>query len=361
MKYKILYGSDLHKRMKDKTTIRGYAKVTIDVQLDIMQELREGGYTHFISGGDWFDQGYGSDVAAALTHTDIDKMMAEQLNGNFYGVIGNHLRINMDSNPELFLIQPHKYYTTRHRVVRQEQIIKTPDELFLNGVQISFCHWNKDAKGAADYYRPRRPDTHYHIALFHTPYVIPTSRLSSMGMHGIVNENSQIFKALKGVDLAIVGDIHKPLGTFRIDRTDGTATTMIVPGSLTNTDAGEGSMHHSIEMPVIEIDEDGTVSLSYKHMDLHTNRLTFLKKEIEEKALSKMKTLRGNNVPTFYESLETSTFGSGEREAYQSLNSFIKKQGYSETDIDLLKMVLNSPEDIDSMVKCFIMAGQNNL
>lgn len=353
MKYKILCAGDLHKRMKDKTTIRGYAKVTIDIQLEIMRILREGNYTHFISLGDWFDQGYGSDVAAALTHTDIDKMMSEQLNGNFYGLIGNHIKINMDSNPELFLIQPHKYYTTRHRVVRNEQIIKTPNELMLNGVQISFNHWNKDAQVAGDFYTPRKPEAKYHIGLFHSPLVIPSARLSAMGMHGIVNENSQIFKVLNGVDLAIVGDIHKPLGTFKIEKTEGSSTTMIVPGSLTNTDAGEGSRHNSIDMPVIEIDEDGKVELSYEYIDLMTNKLSFLKKEIEEKALSKMKTLRGNNVTSLYESLESSTFGNSDTESYQSLNSFITKQGYTNCDRNLVKMIINTPEDIDSMVKLY--------
>ena len=350
---KMLFAGDLHKRMKDKTTIRGYARNTIDVELELMRILREEGFTDFISIGDWFDQGYGSDVAAALTHTDIDKLLQEQMNGNFYGLIGNHIKINMDSNPELFLIQPHQYYTTRHRVVRKEQILKTPDELWVNGVQISFNHWNRNAEHAGDYYTPRDLEAKYHIGLFHTPMVIPSSRLRSMGITTIVNENSHIFNALDGVDLAIVGDIHKPLGTFKIEKNEGLSTTMIVPGSLTNTDAGEGSMHNSIEMPVVEIDEEGHVQLSYRHMDLFTNRVTFLKKEIEEKAMSKMKTLRGNNVTTLYESLETSTFGSSDAEEYQSLNAFIAKQGYTESDRELVKAILNTPEDVDSMVRTY--------
>ena len=145
MKYKILYATDLHKKMKDITTIRGYCTVHNKIEDDLINLISQLGITHFIEGGDWFDSGYGSDVAAALAHTDLDRKLYDAVKGNFYGVIGNHIRLNMDSNPELFLIQPHPKYTTRHRISRDTQIIKTPDELFLNGVQISFCHHDKVA------------------------------------------------------------------------------------------------------------------------------------------------------------------------------------------------------------------------
>ncbi len=73
MKYKVLLGGDLHKRMKDITTIKGYVEVCNQIQIDLMDKIKEHNITHFISLGDWFDRGYCSDVAAALTHTDIDK------------------------------------------------------------------------------------------------------------------------------------------------------------------------------------------------------------------------------------------------------------------------------------------------
>lgn len=353
MKYKILVGHDLHKNMKDKTTIRGYVKVNIDVQVELIRVLKEGGFTHFISGGDWFDKGYGSDVAAALMHTDIDKILADAVNGNFYGVIGNHIKINLDSNPELFLIQPHPIYTTRHRVVRTEQIMKTPDYIVLNDVQISLMHWSKDAKDASYYVSQRLPGIKYHIAIYHTEMVVPSARLHSMGLHYTLNENSKIFEALNGVDLAIVGHIHKPLGTFRIDKNNGETTTMIVPGSLTNTDAGEGSFHSSIDMPVIEIDEDGHVALSYHHMDLFTNRLQFMKKELGEEAQKKLKTIRGKNIDSLYGSVEAVTILDTDKKAYASLNSFIQSQAYTPTDKDLINEVLNTPEDITSMVNTY--------
>ena len=41
MHYRILVGGDLHKRMKDLTTIRGYVNANRKVQLDIMNNINK--------------------------------------------------------------------------------------------------------------------------------------------------------------------------------------------------------------------------------------------------------------------------------------------------------------------------------
>lgn len=352
MKYKILIGGDLHKRMKDLTTIRGYVNGCRKVQLDIIKTLKEGGFTHFISLADWFDKGYGSDVAAALAHTDIDRELMEAVNGNFYGLIGNHIRIRMDSNPELFLIQPHPYYRSRHSVTRPEQIIKTPKDLILNGVQIHFMHWFKEAESALDYKALIDERCHYHIGLYHTEYIIPSSQMVSAGMNMEVSDNSKISAALDKIDLAIVGHVHKPLGTFVINKNDGTTTTMIVPGSLTNTDAGMISRHDYVDMPVIEIDEDGVVTLSYHRQTLHTDELIFMRKNISDDTREKLKSLRGNTKETLYGELEQTTF-IGESSGFISLNSFMKQQGYTAGDRSLIKTVIHNPDNLDELLSIY--------
>lgn len=352
MKYKILIGGDLHKRMKDLTTIRGYVNGCRKVQLDIIKTLKEGGFTHFISLADWFDKGYGSDVAAALAHTDIDRELMEAVNGNFYGLIGNHIKIRMDSNPELFLIQPHPYYRSRHSVTRPEQIIKTPKDLILNGVQIHFMHWFKEAESALDYKALIDERCHYHIGLYHTEYVIPSSQMVSAGMNMEVSDNSKISAALDKIDLAIVGHVHKPLGTFVINKNDGTTTTMIVPGSLTNTDAGMISRHDYVDMPVIEIDENGTVTLSYHRQTLYTDELIFMRKNITDDTREKLKSLRGNTKETLYGELEQTTF-IGESSGFISLNSFMKQQGYTAGDRSLIKTVIHNPDNLDELLSIY--------
>lgn len=353
MVYRFLVGGDLHKRMKDITTIRGYAAVTLKVEMQIIKALKELECTHFFSLGDWFDGGYGSDVSAALAHTDIDRELASVVNGNFYGLIGNHIRINMDSNPELHLIQPHPVYTSRHSLARKEQVIRTPDSLMLNGVQISFVHHNKFAESAFDYKPLIDKSAKYHIALFHTDMIVPTTYLYRMGIKGIINDNSKISDALNGIDLAIVGHIHKPIGRFVINRTDGTSVTMVIPGSLTNTDAGLISRHDYIDMPLITIEENGSVKYEEYRMNLLTNELSFQKKEFSDSQKEKLQSLRGNNKTTLYDDLEQQSLVGGKFDAYMSLNSFLKGQGYTEADKKLIKSVMHSPEDVDALVSIF--------
>lgn len=352
MQYRVMIAGDLHKRMKDITTIRGYVDACRKVQLDLMQAIRDLGITHFISLGDWFDAGYGSDVAAALSHTDIDREMYELLKGNFYGLIGNHIRIRMDSNPELFLIQPHPVYKSRHKVARDHQIIQTPKDLILNGVQFHFMHWNKDAENAMMYKALIDKSCKYHVGLYHTEYIIPSQYLHNMGMLNINNASAAISSALEDIDVAIVGHIHKPLGSFVINKLDGTSTTMIVPGSLTNTDAGEISRHASVDVPIIDISDDGNMSLSYHTFDLHTDELIFMKKTITDDAREKLKSLRGNAKETLYSELEAASF-IGESSGFLSLNSFMMQQGYTSGDKSLIRNVIHSPDDVDKLVSIY--------
>lgn len=353
MVYKCMFAGDLHKRMKDITTIRGYVDVNLKVQNKLIKLIGELGITHFFEIGDWFDGGYGSDVSAALAHTDIDRELADAVNGNFYGVIGNHIRKNMDSNPELHLIQPHHYYTSRHSIARKEQVIKTPDTLMLNGVKIYLQHHNKFAESAADYKPIIDPSSKYNIALFHTEYIVPTVQLNKMGMSHVINENSKIAYALEGVDLAIVGHLHKPLGQFPIRKSDGSVTTMIVPGSLTNTDSGMISRHNAIDIPIVTISEEGSVTIEFYHFDLLTNELAFQTKEFSSSQKRNLQSLRGNNKTTLYEELEQQTWIGEKMEAFTSLNAFIKAQGYTETDKRMIKSILDAPEDVASLIRMY--------
>lgn len=351
MHYRVMIAGDLHKRAKDISTIRGYTNVCRLVQLDLMRDIKKLEITHFIGLSDWFDGGYGSDVAASLAHTDIDREMYELLHGNLYSLIGNHIRIRMDSNPELFLIQPHPVYKSRHNVNRSYQIFKTPKDLILDGVQFCFMHFDHNAESAFEYKALINKDCHYHIGLYHTEYIVPTHILQGMGMLGTINDNSKISAALEDIELAIVGHIHKPIGKFNISKADGTSTTMIVPGSLTNTDAGNISRHDSIEIPIIDID-DGKVSLSFHHFELHTDQLIFMKKDVTEDTRAKLKSLRGNAKEKLYDELESTTFV-GESSGFISLNTFIKEQGYTHGDRALIHSVMNSPDNIDALLKIY--------
>lgn len=348
MVYKVMLAGDLHKRMKDISTIRGYCEACRNVQLDIIKTIKEEGITHFISLGDWYHGGYGSDVAAALCHTDIDKDMSEVLNGNFYGLIGNHIRIQMDSNPELFLIQPHPVYKSRHAVNRTEQIIKTPDRLILNGCEFIFKHWNPVAENALDYMVNIDSDCKNHIALFHTEQIIPAPLLNGMNMGYTISDESVISRALNGVDIAIVGHIHKVIGTHVIRSSSGKDTLMIVPGSLTNTDAGNKARHDSIDIPIITVFEDGSYKLEYHKQTLHLDNVSFYQKT-DEDAKSKLRSLHGNSKENLYDELQATAF-IGDQQTFLTLNRFMDSQGYTHADKVQIRSIIRNPEDIDTLV-----------
>lgn len=352
MKAKLLYLTDLHKRMKDITTIKGYVNAVNKVEKDIYNFVANNGITHVLIGGDWYDRGYGTDIASALAHTEGDRALYDLLKGNLYSVIGNHIRINMDSNPELFLIQPHKVFTTRIKVPRDYQIFRTPDKLIIGTVQISFNHHNHYAKDASAYRTIRDEGITYHIGLFHDEKVIPTSMLVGAGISAIVTENNKITQALEDVDLAIVGHIHKPIGEFPIQLENGKQCTMIVPGSLTNTDAGDISRHDTFKAPIIEIGDNSEVSLSYREFDLYTETLTFIKKNREVKEEERLKTTRGNVVHNLYEdNVEITSLLGNSSELFMSLNSFMESQGYTNLDKTLIQTIMRDPANIKSLVK----------
>ena len=163
--------------------------------------------------------------------------------------------------------------------------------------------------------------------------------------------NGQIASALEGIDIAIVGHIHMKIGTFNVSTPTGDVT-MIIPGSLTNTDSGKVSMHDSIDIPIIETDDESdTFSISYYTQSLHTEMLQFLHNDLDNSARSKLKSLQGNSVETLYSELESASFiGSSQ---FLSLNKFFEQQGYTKGDKKLVKHVIHNPEDIVTLLNIY--------
>ena len=351
MAVKVAFAGDLHKRSKDITTIEGYVNCTIAVQKSLMCLIKDLKINYFISLGDWYDKGYAVDVASSLADYDIDIQMSELLQGKFYGLIGNHIRLNMDSNPELHIIQPHPVYKSRRASLRKEQIMKTPNLLRIHDVQISFMHHQKDITNVLLYQPHREEWAKYHIALFHTPMIVPNSQLikTKYGYHS--STNLKIRQVLEKVDLAIVGDIHTPLGQFPVNTQTG-RTTMIVPGSLTNTDSSEENRHTSIMIPILTIKEDSTVKLEYYNFDMKTNLLTFKKKNVEI-SYDKLKTLRGKVEKDLHKSEENISILNNQENVYTSLNAFMQAQQYTEKDKKLIRQVIHNPGDLETLIHIY--------
>lgn len=351
MKAKILFAGDLHKKMKDISTIRGYVKVANEIEQDLINILKTEGFTHFISLGDWYDRGYGGDVSSALAHTELDRELANAVNGNFYGVIGNHVKLQLDSNPELFLIQPHDSLKTRNAVPRDYQIIRTPRRVDIGKCSIYLQHWDPTIDSVVGYKPLLNPDANYHIGIFHCQEIIPTNYLHSVGI--VDGTNHGIAETLEGINLAIVGHIHKDIGKFLIRKPDGTNTTMIVPGSLSNTDAGLISRHLSIKMPVVIIEDDDTVTVTDRPLDLRTDELTFYDKKFNTS--EEVGTLRGNAKDNLYDVTDSITqIDQSQISMSMSLNGFMKAKNYTDGDKRIVKTILSTPEDTGKLINIFI-------
>jgi hypothetical protein len=336
----------LHKRPKDISTIKGYVKCCDKVQDSLIDTIREENFTHFISLGDWYDKGYVDDVSSALADTSREEYINKILGGNFFGVIGNHIRLRLDSNPELMLIQPHHTIKSRKQVKRDEAIIKTPNHILLGNVQISLVHHMLHSESIEEYSIHRLPGVKYHVACLHDPRFVPNSKLALTQHPPTQTLDSQIARVLSNVDLAICGDIHMPLGMFDVSPT----TKMIVPGSLTNTNAGLKGRHSSINMPILVVDDEtDVVEFRFLPFDLHLNMLTFDEKG-EQKVADKLKTIRGNNLEKLYgdkpiEGIMSSGISS------LSFGAFLKEQQYTENDKNLIRATMKDPSNILELIK----------
>lgn len=342
---KIGFAGDLHRRPKDITTVLGYMVANNAVTESLEKLVVEEELSHFVSLGDWYDKGYDASVPHALSHVDDDRRLSDLLQGNLYGLIGNHIRLGMDASPELHIIQPHPLYKSRVKIHRNEQIMKTPDTLMIGSVQISFLHHRIEYESVEQYKPKREAGVTYHIALFHTSKIIPTAQLVGTNYAYNASPNSAIARTLEGVDLAIVGDVHDALGMFRFNE-----TTMIVPGSLTNTDSAESGRHHFINLPIITIHDDSKVTLKFKEFYLHTNLITF-KPKVESEANSKLQSKRGKTIEDLYpqENATHTVLSQG----IHNLNDFMLQQNYTDVDKQLVRSVMTNAEDLKTLVKIF--------
>ncbi len=356
MSSKILFGGDLHKRYKDFTTIAGFTDATLAVEMDLIKYCEDRNIDAFMSIGDWYDGGYGSSVGTALSHIELDRKLADVVNGNFYGCIGNHLLRNMDSNPELNLIQPNARVATKDPVHREIPIIKTPEVIMFNGVQVSLMHFNPRNDCASTYAPIREDNANYHIAVFHTERIIPNGLMKQMNGY-ISTQQNDIEYATRGVDFAIVGHVHKPLGKTIIQHPDGSQTLLYVPGSLANTEVSD-VLHESVDLPLVTINDDGTISIEYVTFSTHTEMCVFEKKRSKTDE-EKLDSLRGNSTANLYEEVIEQTI-SDETMKYMSLQLFMEQNNYKQSDMDLVNTVRNTPEDLEQMMQIYIGGSVHN-
>lgn len=267
MKARILFISDFHKKSTNPSNMPGYIQAINAVQLDLLRYVRENQVTHVIYLGDLYDKGYRS-INRAVSDMNMDKAMADAVSGNSYICLGNHFFLERDSNPEMYLIQPHPKYEPNNPIFATSPVIRAVPALRVGPVQISFFHYSKKDK---NYRMERDSDAAYHIGVYHDDVVVPTAQRNAAMFRG-TTPLSYIDSIYDNIDLAIVGHIHNPIGTFNVG-VQGRTFPMIIPGSLAITSSDPNVFHTHVNLPIVEISESNAVGISYLEVDLHTNLL----------------------------------------------------------------------------------------
>lgn len=106
---KVLAVTDIHFRDSDFTTIKHSTKATEKVFYDIIKFAEKTDDLTIILGGDVFDKGY-RQVGPSYAHRNLIERLHLACDGELYLVMGNHVFLERDSNPELYLMQLHSTF-----------------------------------------------------------------------------------------------------------------------------------------------------------------------------------------------------------------------------------------------------------
>lgn len=324
---RVLLVSDLHKRQTDFTSIGNYTKAVDKVQLDILKFIRENNITHFVSLGDWYDKGY-SNTARTLSDRNFDEEIARAVNGNAYICIGNHLFLERDNNPEFYLIQPHEQYKPRDNFVAFTPTFKAVRDIQIGGLQISLFHYSKENK---NYHNTRRPETKFHVGIYHDDCVVPSSVRQKAGF--LAATSSNLNHMYDNIDLAVVGHIHTPIGLCQLNLGDR-ILPLVVPGSLSITKNSQYEKHASVNLPVIEVNDAGEINTRFVSFSTHMDELVFYEKK---ESLRPSKEIHEGNA------LDTIITPSG----YYSLSKYLQEHKHQKAYIDMVQQLGHDTLDRD--------------
>lgn len=334
---RILFLSDLHKKSTNPSNMPGYIKALDAVQMDILRFVKENQISHLVSMGDLYDKGYRS-INRAVSDMNMDKALSDAVRGNFYICLGNHFFLERDSNPEMYMIQPNDMYRPNNQIFAVTPTIRAVPALRVGPIQISFFHYSKKDK---NYRMNRDPDCKYHIGVYHDDCVVPTAQRNAAMFIGTTT-TSYTDAILQNVNLAVVGHIHNPIGTFQVN-VMGRLVPMIIPGSLAITSSEMSAFHTDVNLPIVEVSNSGTVSVSYAKFDLHTQLIGI--------ARNKVKSAKDvvTSAPLYFEAPTT-----------LSLKDHLRMRGFGDPEIDLVESAAEGELEVKRGVELLKLVGGNN-
>lgn len=333
---KVLVVTDLHKRWKDSTSIKGQVSVQNAIQKDLIEYCANNHVTHVFIAGDWYDRGFHG-LGQAYGAIEMDRRLSACVNGNVYLCVGNHFYLERDENPEMYIIQPNDYIKPQMEIpVPETPIFKLVPKLKLGTVQFDFFHFNKLNKNYVAY---RDEDTTYHIGIYHDDTVVPGWVREREGYTGSATQAyfNQIYA---NVDLAICGHIHTKIGTTVMELNSGRKVPVIIPGSLGITQNKEDFKHADVQLPVITIDDDSTVHIDYATFSTHLPELRFYAPKKKKKTLLSTSEIMANR-PTAVNTNSAELL---------SLPVFLMKRGYTNRHLNLVNAAIGETLNLATAV-----------
>lgn len=268
---RVLFVTDLHKRYSDTSSIKNVLKQRLAIQNDIIAAVKVHNITHIIIGGDWYDRGFHG-LGQAYGAIEMDRRISATVNGNVYLCVGNHLYLERDENPELYICQPNELVKPQIDIPIPEQpVFRLVPKLRIGNVQISFFHFSKINK---QYVMAVEEGVTTHVGVYHDDAVVP-GYIAEMDGFTTHSTNSYMNDIYRNVDIALHGHIHSKVGVVSYELNSGRKVPLIIPGALGITQNKDCFKHTSVQLPVLEIADDSSVALRALDMSTHLDMLKF--------------------------------------------------------------------------------------
>lgn len=343
---RILCISDLHKRYKEGSSVKNNIEVQKLIQEDIIAFNIEHAVTHNIILGDWYDRGFHG-LGPAYSEIEMDRRISASVNGEVYLCVGNHFYLERDENPEMYIIQPNEYFRPSFKInVPDKPIFKVVPQLCFGPVQIDFFHYSKVNK---IYYQECKPETTFHIGIYHDDKVIPSHIRELEGYSGDTSF-SYLYDTYKNIDLAIHGHIHCKVGVTALEIAEGHKVPLVIPGALGITQNKDIFKNSEIKLPMIEIDDNYNVQLKMVPFSTHIDRLKFYDNKRQQTNLTELMEKNSNGLII-------------DHDAIRSLPTFMRSKGYSDVHLKILDVARNADMTITDVLRILQEAkdGQSQL
>lgn len=328
---KLLFVTDLHKRYKDTESIKGIVAVQHEIQHDIINFCKEEGVTHVFIAGDWYDRGFHG-IGQAYSAMEEDRLLSNCVNGNVYLCVGNHFYLERDENPEMYIIQPCPYMKPKDILQTAERpLFNVVPKVRIGNVQISLFHYNKLNKA---YRQQVEPGITYHIGVYHDEVCVPAWIREREGFGGVTSVY-EMDRLYEGVDMAVHGHIHTAIGLTQLELSNGRVVPLYVPGSLGISQNKEGIKHTEVQLPLVEIQDDSTVTIRTVPFSTHLDQLSFFK---VAHAKAKKKVMIDKSIHA------------GSTDLPRNLTAYLQQKGYNDRQIKLVNEAMSERLDITTAI-----------